>query len=309
MLKRKNMKRLLLILLALLLVYFMTSQYMSWKENQEQETEKENLSVTNIDEDAILSITYTDGQTTMGFELNDDTWLYDDDDTFPLRQSYMSELVGEIKQLIAERTIDELEPASEYGLEDPTYTVAITDAEGAVTTVKYGKLTANYNYYVTADGGESVFEIDSTLLDLLIFDEDDLLDHDVFPSISSSNLKSLTVEQGDDTLVECKAANDDEDEDADDELSAYGADLSAIYLEDCVDYNIKEKELSAYGLDEDSRKFVTAVYTDSDTEEEKNVNFYMSESVTENDENYIYIQMKGSQFVYRVIVTEMELFV
>ena len=45
-----------------------------------------------------------------------------------------------------------------YGLDSPAYTIAMEDSEGNVTEINIGDMTGE-EYYITADGGETVVSI------------------------------------------------------------------------------------------------------------------------------------------------------
>lgn len=77
-----------------------------------------------------------------------------------------------------------------------------------------------------------------------------------------------------------------------------------IILDDCVNYHIDEDELNRYGLNEDDRKTVKASYLDN--EETKNIIFYLGKKFEENEVSYVYIQLKGSDMVYKTEASFLE---
>ena len=121
-----------------------------------------------------------------------------------------------------------------------------------------------------------------------------------FPDVNNSNITALSVSQGGNSIISCSDENEDEAE----QLKDYGKELSYIILDDCVNYHTGEDELNSYGLNESDRKIVKASY--SDNEETKNITFYLGKKFEENEVSYVYIQLKGSDMVYKIDATFVE---
>ncbi|MCB6992257.1 DUF4340 domain-containing protein [bacterium 210820-DFI.6.37] len=299
MTKKKQVSLLLLALLVFVLVYVGLNAYNSWKQKEEAASA---ITAVNLDAEDIQQITYTNTLETVTCEKEDGTWYNSADRNFPLKQSCAENAVSSFAKITANRILDQPDDLSGYGLDDPAYSVTLTDTRGNETEVWIGSAASNSDYYLTADGGNTVYTVSSLILDNLIFEESQLLQLETFPEIDSATLKSLTIEKKGKTLSSCSA----EEEDDADLISVYGSELSNIVLDECANYNVKKKELEKYGLDADTKKTVTAVYTDTDSEEEQTQVFYLGTVFEEDGTDYVYLRLKGSRMVYKVYVSQAE---
>lgn len=317
MTKRKQFLRLFLILAALLFVYGGITLYNSW---QQKDSASSGIRVVELDPEEIEEISYTDTVDTVTCRKDGGTWYEASDKNFPLKQSRAEDAVSSFTKITANRKLKEPEELESYGLDDPAYTVTMTDSQGSKTEIWIGSVASNSDYYLTADGGETIYTVSSLITEDLIFDESLLLQTETFPEIDSSNLISLKIEKNGKTLVNCeKESEEDEDENEDEDLiSTYGSELSGITLDTCVEYNAGKRKLKQYGLDTEKRKTVTAVYTDSETEDDLSKEtksesddtstqvFYMGTVFEESNVDYVYMQLKGSKMIYKVFVSDTE---
>lgn len=334
MAKKKQLKILCMALVLITGLYAVISVY----GNRQEDNESSQIKVTNLTESEIIGITYKDRFESFSFEKTDDEWEYAKDENFPLNESYISDIVSQVCGITAQRELTGFDELSDYGLDDPAYTVTVTDSDGTTTEITYGDMTDSGYYYVTADGGKSIYVTGSSLPDSLSVNEAEFMQLETFPSVDSSNIVSLKIKEQGEVVYEC---SDDEDE----TLQEYAAELSYVALQDCVSYNASDSELAKYGLDENSRKTITVKYKNSG--EKQTVTFYMSDAIssgtaadseTANGESadesaadeyiagtdvadsemaeidiadtaeYIYVQLKGSKMIYRLDAADFERF-
>ncbi|MDE8732719.1 DUF4340 domain-containing protein [Eubacteriales bacterium DFI.9.88] len=295
MTKKKQITVLFLAAAVLLALYAGLKAYNSWSYKAETEKTSKELAATDLNAEDIQKINYTNGSDSVTFEKKENTWSYSQDEALPLKQSLAQEAVSAFCSVTGNRKLSGVDAMEDYGLASPAFSVVLTDGEGKETSVDIGSSTGT-DYYLTADGGTTVFTVSSTILDSLIFDTASMIQTETFPEIDSKTLKSFTVKQKGKTLVSC--SGDDED------LSEYGSELSGLSLDTCVNYKTSSGELDNYGLDQKERKEMTAVYDDSG--KEKTQVFYMGQTFQENDTLYVYMQLKGSKMVYKVFVSDTE---
>lgn len=301
MAKKRQFLILAVVVVLLITAYVGIGQYKSWNEEKEKKREAENLSVTELSRDSVTGIRYSDSSNTLGFTKDDGTWYYDSDRQLPLKQSCAEEAVSGFSNIKATRRLAGAENGESYGFDAPSYTVELSDKEGQKTVIKIGDMTeSGEDYYITADDGQTVFTVESSILDTLIFDKMSLVQTESFPDIDSSNLKEITIAQKKETLEHCSSKENK------DELTTYGSELSGLSLDTCVTYNVKDSQLKQYGLDRSTRKEVTAVYQDSDSKEKKTLTFYMGTVFQEDETDYMYLQLAGSKLVYKVFVSDTE---
>lgn len=173
MTKKKQLLILCGILAALLILYFLANAYAGHREAAQSEAAQE-LAVTALDKDRITSLSYTSGDDTCSFYLEEDTWMYAEDDSLSLQQDYVQALIDLASSITGLKKVESPDALSDYGLDDPAYIVVIQTDDGDGTEIRYGGMTVSGDYYVTADNGETIFTADSTLPELLTFDEDQL---------------------------------------------------------------------------------------------------------------------------------------
>ena len=303
--------------LLLLLAYLVVSGYSRWSEEKEAAEEAEMLQVTDLDSDSIMKLSYTDGETEMSFTKDEDSWSYDGDSRLPLDQSVVTGAIDSYTAVSGTRRLDDAGADEDYGFDSPAYTISMKDDDGNVTRLEIGADTGE-GYYMTADDGETVYTVESSIVDSMVFDEDSLIEYETFPGIYESIFHKIVVKRDGETLLEYEAEEEDDesadsdDGDADNDESPaeiYAGEVGSIYFDNCVDYYAEDDELGKYGLNRSSRKEVTVTYDDTtDTDDDKmaKVTFYMGSTVEEDDVTYVYIMLADSDMVYKVDASDME---
>lgn len=289
--KKRSMYLLLGVLVLLVIVYFALQAFnKNQQEKEAKKTESEKIQITDIDKNDIAGLSYTDGSSTMNFIKDDGTWKVKDNGDFPLSQSQVEAMVTSAGQLTAVRKLSDADNISDYGLDQPQYTVTLKDSDGKETKLLIGDTTGE-DYYVMAEGKDTVYTIGSSLVQGLVFSLDDLLQKETFPTVSTSEIQKVVItHNGTETVYQSKNAGDE------DALSTIGGGLGAVSFSKCVDYSLTEDKLSQYGLDEASRTKVEVTYKDSD-KKKQTITFYVGGTVTENGTEYNYVQMDGSKMV------------
>lgn len=286
MTKKKQLKTLCIALIFAIAIFAIATVC----DNKSEEAGESQVPVTELAVSDIEKISYTTYYSSFSFEKSDGEWIYNNNHDFPLDQNYMSDLTSQVSSINAYRELKDFDDLADYGLDEPGYTIAITESNGTVTEICYGDTTDSGYYYLSVNNGDKLYVADSTLIDALIVDESSLLRNDTFPTIDSSNIVSLKIKENDEVVYKCSDADDEN-------LQSYGTELSYILLDTCVTYNATSDDLKTYGLDESSRKTVTVKYTFNDTEQA--VTFYMSHIIETDDIEYVYIRLKGSDMIYQ----------
>lgn len=284
--RKKKKTIILLVLILVLVVANGATSVWNNKSKKKKEKEAEASKIYLTDADDITAYTYSDGSQTMSFTKTDDTWVYDEDNEIPMNQDTVQSTADAIRQITAVRELDDPDQLSDYGLDNPSYTIQFQDGDGEITEILIGN-GAGENYYAAIGGTEKVYTISSDFQNYLQFDLTNLVQYDTVPSIGSGNLKSVTItENGTDTVYE-----------DDDQTGELAGGFGALNLTDCVDYHASADALAQYGLDENQRIMEKAVYTDS-SDKEKTFTVYLGKT-DEAGENR-YVMVKGSDMVYRV---------
>ena len=207
------------VLVILLIVYFGLS---SWNKKQDKKEEKETVKVTDLDESTITAIKYQVAAGEMSFEKEGDTWYYSEDKDFPLKQSKPEAIVKAAAQITADRKLEDGDSLDAYGLDDPNYSIEITEEDGTVTTVSFGDSTGT-DYYVTVGDTGTVYTVASSVLDDFKTELSDFAQLDEYPSIGSGNLKKEVITENGTTTT-----YDSENEDQEEEIAAVAGGLGVI---------------------------------------------------------------------------------
>lgn len=260
----------------------------AWNDHQQEQAEadEEAAKIRLVDAEGLTAVSYTDGESTLGFTLEEDTWRYTEDQEIPMNQDVVGGFADTVASLNATRELENPDDISDYGLDSPSYTINYTTEDGEDGTIYIGNMTGE-DYYAMLEGSDKVYTISDDLPYSMDFDLSGYIQTDTVPSISSGNLKKVEVTENGTTTTY-------EDEDA---LGELAGGFGTLTLTSLADYHVTDETLADYGLDEASRVTATAEYEDVDTEEDKTLTVYLGS--TDEDGNR-YIMVDGSILVYTI---------
>ena len=285
--KNKALLILLGVLIVLLAAYFALK---AWNRQQaEKDEESDAVVVTQIDPAEIKAISYDMGDGERAFEKRDGTWIYTPDADFPLDQSVPETIAEDMGQLKADRELVDGDELADYGLEEPDYTVTLTEADGTVTEIKFGNTVDDY-YYVSLDDSGTVYTVPSSAADNLSQSLNDMAQFDDYPSIGSGNLKKVVITSGETSTV-----YDSENEEQSEDISAIAGGLGTVVLSEAADYSVADADRGNYGLDNASRTTVEVTYTEDN--EDKTMTLYIG---GEDGDGSRYVMMDDSRIVYLI---------
>lgn len=285
--KKRGMLILTGLLVILLLVY---SGLCMWNARMEEkkaaQNEADTVYVTETDSSDIVSMMLQTGEE-LSFQKDGDRWYYTPDSDFPLDQSYPEKIAETLAEIKAERKLTDGDTMADYGLDTPVYTVSYEMSDGSRTVVYFGNETGNC-YYVTVEGGDAVYTVESTVLESLQYSLPDLAQLDEYPSIGSGNLVKEVITQNGETVV-----YDSENENQQEDIAAVAGGLGAVSLSEAADYSVEDEDLDDFGLDEDSRITVEVTYTKDEAE-----NVLVLYIGGEDGEGNRYVMLNDSRIVY-----------
>ena len=247
------------VLVVLSGAYVGVKAYVAKQEAADTESaEEENPEIISIASADVKSIKFVIDKKEVTFEKDGDSWVKSDETGFPVDQDKIDTLVSSLNSIKAERTLENVEDASEYELDQPDNTITVTTEDGETTVIQLGmendSTSQEYidlnkdssTVYVVSNSTFSSFE--GTLYDFA---------SGVFPTVDSSTVSKISVDGKDSSYVVEKDENnfwnitgDGETEKADSaKATSLASTLSSVAYASYVNYNCAEDELSQYGLD------------------------------------------------------------
>lgn len=226
------------------------------KENAEEEEEK--TQVFSISSEDVQSIKFVIDKKEVTFEKNNNEWVKSDERDFPVDQDKLIEAIGSLNNVEADRVLDNVTDTTEYGLDDPTNTITITDKDGKETVLHVGMENASTSQYYVENGEDEskIYVVADSVFQPFMKTLYDYAKAGTFPVIDSSTVSNVTVDENDDSYTLTKDDNtglwniQDKDgaEKADSaKVSSLTSSIASIAYGSFVNYNCKD--LSEYGLD------------------------------------------------------------
>lgn len=226
------------------------------KENAEEEEEK--TQVFSISSEDVQSIKFVIDKKEVTFEKNNDEWVKSDERDFPVDQDKLIEAIGNLNNVEADRVLDNVTDTTEYGLDDPTNTITITDKDGKETVLHVGMENASTSQYYVENGEDEskIYVVADSVFQPFMKTLYDYAKAGTFPVIDSSTVSNVAVDENDDSYTLTKDDNtglwDIQDQDGSEKadsakVSSLTSSIASIAYGSFVNYNCKD--LSEYGLD------------------------------------------------------------
>ena len=282
------------VLVVLSGAYVGVKAYVAKQEAADTESaEEENPEIISIASADVKSIKFVIDKKEVTFEKEGDSWVKSDETDFPVDQDKIDTLVSSMNSIKAERTLENVEDASEYELDQPENTITVTTEDGETTVIQLGMEndSTSQEYIDLNEDSSTVYVVSNSTFSSFEGTLYDFAKSGVFPTVDSSTVSKISVEGKDSSYVVEKDENnfwnitgDGETEKAD---SAKASALSSMAYSSYVNYNCAEDEFSQYGLDKpyaeiivDYQKEVEKESTDDENEAENG-----DEEVSEASEN------------------------
>ena len=218
---------------------------------KEAQPQQEDRAVNIVPVEGVTLLELSDGDVTLRFAREGDTWYWAEDRTFPLEQSAVAELLALPSSLAAAEPVQGQGELSGYGLETPKKYVTAT-ADGADSTIYVGSQTSDGRWYVLTPDGvvRLAAQADGEALSRSIYDMAVLPE---LPAITEENLISLTL-----TGAEGKQVTFSVDEsgvrrsgarDVTEKTASLVDELGKLAVTACVDYDPADGAAEVCGLD------------------------------------------------------------
>lgn len=271
---KRSGKMILLLLVAVALCGgYLAVQHFSQKETVEAEDVQ--ISLLNAEADDVTGLSWeTDGEA-VTLKKQDGLWRLDGDDAFPVDQDAAQQLANSVANLTANRRLTGVETLSDYGLEQPTFAVTVTLADGDWHLISQGSINAlSGDAYVQVSGDSDVYITSDAPADAFDLGREDLLAMEPLPEIADVMQLDLSTPERTQTL-RYVASGADSFEDAEtgrpmdgDEISTFIDTLNAIAWTGCVSYDAGDDARTQFGLDEPTAqvrvRYTTETASDAD---------------------------------------------
>ena len=288
------------VLVVLSGAYVGVKAYVAKQEAADTESaEEENPEIISIASADVKSIKFVIDKKEVTFEKDGDSWVKSDETGFPVDQDKIDTLVSSLNSIKAERTLENVEDASEYELDQPDNTITVTTEDGGTTVIQLGMEndSTSQEYIDLNKDSSTVYVVSNSTFSSFEGTLYDFAKSGVFPTVDSSTVSKISVDGKDSSYVVEKDENnfwnitgDGETEKADSaKATSLASTLSSVAYASYVNYNCAEDELSQYGLDKpyaeitvDYQEEVEKESTDDENEAE---NGDEEVSETSGDEN------------------------
>lgn len=323
--KATKLYALLGVLLVVCIAAFAVSRY----EEKKEQIKNSGEVILEIPTDSVTALSWTNESGKFSFT-KDETWVYDDDNAFPVDEEKINDLLEQFTSFAAAFAIDDVEDYAQYGLDEPICTIHITAGEESYTVELGDFSTMDEQRYVSIGDGkvylvshDPLDEFDSVLRDMIL--DDTIPEFDTVKQIAFSGEESYTISYDEDGTSIC----------ADDVYFTDGKPLDAavitewltslheLDLTNYVSYNVTDEELETFGLDEPALA-ITLDYSSSDEDGNKTDSgtlvLHLSQNPEElaayeeaiaNEEDVLpdvtcYARVGDSQIVYQITQSEFD---
>lgn len=255
--------------------------------DEAEKTDNQGAEIPLLSMESPIDFSYGDWENDMVFEMEDGQWMDGFDSEIPINQERFSSMADGFLNLAAvSKETDGAEDLAVYGLDQPRYSLYITDNEKGDADILIGNQKDDGTYYLTLDE-RAVYTVNQSLVDSLIFDYNTLVVRESLDlTVAAGDVKSASV-TGNGKTTKLKTS----DQAA---MADVAEGLSALKPDQYVSYHALSHELSSFGLMEDKRTTFTAVISQGG--ENRSVTVYVG-NFADLEETLYYVQLGGSQMV------------
>ena len=232
--------------------------------------------ILELSSDSVQALSWEHKGETLAFH-RDETWLYDEDEKFPVSEDKINELLEQFQPLSAAFVIEEVEDFGQYGLDNPVCTIHLTTEEQSYE-IKLGDFSKMDSQRYASIGDGNVYLVQNDPLDQFDAVLSDMIRHDKMPDFDQATSIQFSGAQDYAVSYEEDSSNTYCAEDVyftrrggkslpldTDRVDSYLRKISNLNPTNYVTYNVTDEELTTYGLDTPELT-VTVEYTPKDEE-------------------------------------------
>ena len=242
-------------LLGVLLVVCIAAFAISRYEEKKEQIKNSGEVILEIPTESVTALSWTNESGTFSFT-KDETWVYDEDNAFPVDEEKINDLLEQFTSLAAAFAIDDVEDFAQYDLDEPICTIHITAGEESYT-VELGDFSKmdEQRYVSIGDGKvylvshDPLDEFGAVLRDLIR--DDTIPEFDTVKQIAFSGEESYTIsydEGGTSICADDVYFTDGTPLDTD-TVNEWLTALRSLDLTNYVSYSATGEELQTFWLD------------------------------------------------------------
>lgn len=269
----KRYKRLIALAVLLVVGCAATLAMTRYEEKQEQIRTAEEV-VLEIPADSVTALSWDYEGEHLSFH-KDGTWYYDDDEAFPVDDDKVGDILGKFEAFSVTFAIENVEDYSQYGLDEPDYTIHLTTETGS-WDVKLGDFSKMDQQRYVDIGDGNVYLVSEDPMESIDPDISTMILDDTIPGWDA--VTGITLAARDTTVITyaedstdtynsagdvyfLQSANGSKPLDTD-LVEAYLDTLSGLSFGEYASYNVSDEELADFGL-EDAELTVTVNYANT----------------------------------------------
>lgn len=266
-----------------------------WPSSSTTVTEEEGqFALYEGDADSLAALEWTDGGTAWRFEKRDGEWQKAGEPDFPVNQAVLDTLAEKAASLTATRALSDVTSPADYGLAEPVFTLTLTDADGAQTTLTLGDTTPfEDGYYVGVSGTETIYTVkedfsgsfDLTVSELAQMEEIPQVER--YARVTVSGAVDAAYDAQTDTWVDAETGEPLDTE----AVESLATDIKALSWSALVTANATDEELANWQLDD-----LTATSAELHDEDGNPVLCFMLGGT--NEDGDVYARLPDSRMVY-----------
>lgn len=165
---------LLIVLVALAACLFGIKQYN--QAQTERQAEPEGDILIDADAEAVISITFDNGEESIHLEKVEDVWYNAADHSQAIKQNRPGVLLTGVTPLVAQVTIENVTDLGQYGLKEPSRTIAFETENESYIIYVGDRNEMTDTYYVSLPSDPNVYAVDAAAVTRFNATWDSLLD-------------------------------------------------------------------------------------------------------------------------------------
>jgi hypothetical protein len=147
----KRAKKLYVLLAVLVAACLVTFAVTRMEERQEAIKNSDEI-ILEVPTDSVQSLSWTYNGQSLAFH-RDETWLYDEDEAFPVDEDKMADLLDQFQSFGVSFVIEDADSLGQYGLDDPECTITLTTDSDSYEILLGSYSTMDSERYVSIGDG------------------------------------------------------------------------------------------------------------------------------------------------------------